>query len=142
MDRKGTWFPDYADPIDRDSLTRGYHLSPSGLVAADMRIDFVLSWRFYLGATQQLVGPPETRMFSSDARRKALDSVAPEFDRFRPGYPPELIDKILNSAGLSADAHILEIRVASCFMSCCAVDIAVCQSEECPNRAPIVIRNC
>lgn len=55
------------------------------------------------------VRPPETRRFTSDARRKALDSVALQFDRFRPGYPPKLIDTILNSAGLSAEAHILEI---------------------------------
>ena len=48
-------------------------------------------------------------MFSSDARRKALDNIAPEFDRFRPRYPRELIDTILNCAGLSANAYILEI---------------------------------
>jgi len=64
------------------------------------------------------VRPAETRRFSSDARRKALDSVALEFDRFRPGYPPELIDTILNSAWLSAHATFSKSAVALAVLSC------------------------
>lgn len=48
-------------------------------------------------------------MFSSDDRRKALDSVAPEFERFRPGYPAALFDTILAETKLPPDAQILEI---------------------------------
>ena len=52
-------------------------------------------------------------IFSSEARWKAFDSIAVDFDRFRPGYPPELIDAILSHAALSPDAHILEIGCGS-----------------------------
>ena len=48
-------------------------------------------------------------MSYSDAQRLAFGTVAELYDRHRPGYPPEAIDRLVRAAGLVAGDEVLEV---------------------------------
>ena len=48
-------------------------------------------------------------MSYSDAQRLAFGTVAELYDRHRPGYPPEAIDRLVQAAGLVAGDEVLEV---------------------------------
>ena len=48
-------------------------------------------------------------MSYSDAQRLAFGTVAQLYDRHRPGYPPEAIDRLVEATGLTAGDEVLEV---------------------------------
>src|SRR5215211_6004814 len=45
----------------------------------------------------------------SDEPGLAFDRVAEDYERARSGYPPELVDAACETAGLSANSHVVEV---------------------------------
>jgi ubiquinone/menaquinone biosynthesis C-methylase UbiE len=56
-----------------------------------------------------------TRLPESTARRygKVFDEIAAEYDRHRPAYPDELIDRACHVAGIGSGDHVLEVGCGS-----------------------------
>ena len=56
-----------------------------------------------------------TRLPGSTARRygKVFDEVAAEYDRRRPAYPSELVDRACQIAGIGSGDHVLEVGCGS-----------------------------
>jgi SAM-dependent methyltransferase len=50
---------------------------------------------------------------SREERRQTFESAAELYDAARPNYPPELIDDVVELAGLAPDARLLEIGCAT-----------------------------
>ncbi|GJM44834.1 MAG: hypothetical protein DHS20C21_16760 [Gemmatimonadota bacterium] len=42
-------------------------------------------------------------------RRHVFDTIASQYDRFRPGYPGEVMDRIVSLSGVTARSRILEV---------------------------------
>ena len=62
-----------------------------------------------------MTGSPPTQPPESTARRygKVFDEIAAEYDRHRPTYPDELVDRACQVAGIGSGAHVLEIGCGS-----------------------------
>src|SRR6516225_1259178 len=56
-----------------------------------------------------------TRLPESAARRygKVFDEIAAEYDRRRPTYPDELVDRACQIAGIGSGDHVLEVGCGS-----------------------------
>src|SRR6202050_4947832 len=56
-----------------------------------------------------------TRLPESAARRfgKVFDEIAAEYDRYRPAYPDELVDRACQVAGIGSGDHVLEVGCGS-----------------------------
>jgi len=56
-----------------------------------------------------------TRLPESTARRygKVFDEIAAEYDRRRPAYPDELVDRACRVAGIGTGDHVLEVGCGS-----------------------------
>lgn len=48
-------------------------------------------------------------MSSREARRATFDAVAEEYDRYRPGYPPRLVDDVVELSRIPSRGRVLEI---------------------------------
>src|SRR5690349_23385125 len=60
-------------------------------------------------------GPGMTGLPGSAARRygTVFDEVAAEYDRYRPAYPGELVDRACQAAGIGSGDHVLEVGCGS-----------------------------
>jgi SAM-dependent methyltransferase len=52
--------------------------------------------------------PPISRE-DRERRRRTFDTVADQYERARPAYPPELFDDLVSLAGLAAGDYVLEV---------------------------------
>ncbi|HEV8065234.1 MAG TPA: class I SAM-dependent methyltransferase, partial [Acidimicrobiales bacterium] len=47
--------------------------------------------------------------FDGRRRKESFDGVAADYDRYRPRYPEQVVDTLMEMAGISAGSRVLEI---------------------------------
>ena len=51
----------------------------------------------------------DLNLHENDIRQKSFDLIAPNYDKYRPGYAPELFDFLISEFNLNSEKHALEV---------------------------------